>query len=95
MTGCFWSKSVLTLKPLLQHEREFGPLVQAASATNEVEDDALLAEEAAFDDADAAEDTDEVAFDVDDALDVEEALLVVEEEATRRTILPIRSAPHR
>lgn len=69
-----------------------GPLVQAASATNEVEEDALLAEEAgtlldaAFDDAEG--DTDEVALDDEDAL-------LVEVEATRRTILPIRSAPHR
>ncbi|KAG9954559.1 putative multicopper oxidase, type 1, partial [Aureobasidium melanogenum] len=61
---------------------EFGPLVQAASATNEVEEEDETLLDAAFDDAD---DTDEAALDVDDAL------LLVEELVARRTILPIRS----
>lgn len=60
--------------------------MQAASATNEVEEEDETLLDAAFDDAD---DTDEAALDVDDAL------LLVEELVARRTILPIRSAPHR
>lgn len=88
MVGCFKSKSVLTLYPLLQHEREFGPFVQAASATNDVDEDAT-------EDALLAEDTAEEADVTEDALVVEDALLADDADVARRTILPILSAPHR
>lgn len=83
--------------------------MHAASATNEVDDDALLTEEAGvlleteitvaeevFDDADDVEEalTEEVdealTEEVDALVDVVEVFVVA-----RRTILPIRSAPHR
>lgn len=81
--------------------------MHAASATNEVDDDALLTEEAGvlleteitvaeevFDDADDEALTEEVdealTEEVDALVDVVEVFVVA-----RRTILPIRSAPHR
>jgi hypothetical protein len=61
--------------------------VQAASATNDVEEDET-------DEALLAEDTAEEADVTEDALLVEDALLE-EADVARRTILPILSAPHR
>jgi hypothetical protein len=72
--------------------------VQAASATNDVDEDAdeeaLLAEEAT-EEADVVEAL--LAEETEDALLTEETedALLAEEEVARRTILPIWSAPHK
>jgi len=62
--------------------------VQAASATNDVDEEAT-------DDALLVEDTAEDADVTDDALLVEATLLTEDADVARRTILPILSAPHR